>query len=344
MGVYASIVNTSSDSFSNSLFNLTTNGAATYKNLVNSASAFAVQNSRGMNMLTVDTTNSRVYVGAAASNQYGDVYPVELVTHNTDVATDPTGVNGAIYYNTGGVGGANSEDLTHNGKFRCYEEEYWKNCIGMRDIEERRWGYLAPISLTANLLTAFGIMTAPTPSGGAADKTNAESYYAKFTTAATTGTSAGEDFNVANTEGQWGPKVVARVRVDGSNVSQTRDWVGMVSTSEKSSNGTGSYAAIRYSNGTGGSGDTNWMCATNGGGASDTGVAVTAGHYYDMIIDMTLKTTLICSISDNGGAFQTVHINTTPTGTTDLGLEATVTALSNSARSLSVAYMFLEQN
>jgi hypothetical protein len=340
IGIYATIAASATDTFNNTLFNLSTTGATTIRNTTNSSSAFMIQNAGSQSMFSVDTTNSRVYIGTSSN----DTLPAILVMHNYNASTDPTGTNGAIYYNSGGVGGANSADVTHNGKFRCYEEQYWKNCIGMRDIEERRWGYLAPTSLTATSLSAFGIMTAPTPSGGAADKTNAESYYPKFTTAASTGTSAGEDFNVANTEGQWGPKVVTRVRVDGSDVSQTRDWVGMVSTSEKASNGTGSYAAIRYSNGTGGSGDTDWMCATNGGGTNDTGIPVTAGHYYDMIIDMSLKTVVICSVSEDGGAFTTVHINTTPTATTDLGLEATVTTLNGTAKSLEVAYMFLEQN
>jgi len=93
--------------------------------------------------------------------------------------------------------------------------------------------------------------------------------------------------------------------------------------------------------------DTKWQCASGDGttsSATDTGVTVTAGHYYDIILDLSTSGTLVCSVTDNGGAYTTVTKTTNlPTGATNLGLEETITALAGSAaRNISVAYTYLE--
>ena len=61
---------------------------------------------------TIDTTNKRIQLGSSAT----DSNAVTLVLDSYSVAADPTGVNGAMYYNSS------------FGKFRCFEAGAWKDC------------------------------------------------------------------------------------------------------------------------------------------------------------------------------------------------------------------------
>lgn len=96
------------------LFQVTTTGTVSAKTTTNSTSGFVVQNASDVAQLTVDTSNSRVYVGPTAGNTTGTL----LVLGNKTDAGDPTGVAGGLYYNS------------NSGKFRCYENGSWKNCLG----------------------------------------------------------------------------------------------------------------------------------------------------------------------------------------------------------------------
>ena len=98
----------------------TTSGAGNI-NLTSAASitakattAFAVQNGSSIAQLTVDTANARVYVGPTA----GDTVGTLTVLGNKTNAGDPTGINGAMYYNSS----------THS--FRCYVNGAWYSCLG----------------------------------------------------------------------------------------------------------------------------------------------------------------------------------------------------------------------
>jgi hypothetical protein len=96
------------------LFQVTTTGTVSAKTTTNSTSGFVVQNASSVSQLTVDTTNARVYVGPTAGDTVGSL----LVLGNKTDAGDPTGVAGGLYYNS------------NAGKFRCYENGSWKNCLG----------------------------------------------------------------------------------------------------------------------------------------------------------------------------------------------------------------------
>ncbi len=96
------------------LFSIGGGGVVTSKTLTNSDNAFAVQNASGTQLLNVDSNNNRVTIGAAAGDTTGAVLVVDTKTD----AGDPTGVNGAIYYNS------------NAGKFRCYQNSAWTDCIG----------------------------------------------------------------------------------------------------------------------------------------------------------------------------------------------------------------------
>ncbi len=76
-----------------------------------SEQALQVQNSQGVNQLTVDTANSVVQIGSANEN----ATLLALDTKTTE--GDPVGTNGAMYYNA------------DRGNFRCFEAGVWKDCI-----------------------------------------------------------------------------------------------------------------------------------------------------------------------------------------------------------------------
>ncbi|HEX9679324.1 MAG TPA: hypothetical protein VGA08_01775, partial [Candidatus Saccharimonadales bacterium] len=92
---------------------LADNGDLTYVSSTNGTTAFEIQNATGADTLfSADTSNNRVVIGNATGT--GTSTTVLVVDSST---ADPTGVNGAIYYNS-----------TDN-KFRCFENSGWTDCI-----------------------------------------------------------------------------------------------------------------------------------------------------------------------------------------------------------------------
>ena len=91
---------------------LAENGANITSRLSNSVAAFQIQNAAGSSLFTVDSTNSRLYVGTVAGDTTGTV----LVLGNKTNAGNPTGVDGAMYYNS------NSKS------FECYKNGLWADC------------------------------------------------------------------------------------------------------------------------------------------------------------------------------------------------------------------------
>lgn len=77
-----------------------------------SSTLFDIQNAAGTSLFTVDSTNSRIYVGSSTADAVGTV----LVLDTKNTAGDPTGVNGAMYYNSS------------LGQFRCYSNTLWRPC------------------------------------------------------------------------------------------------------------------------------------------------------------------------------------------------------------------------
>lgn len=79
-----------------------------------SASAFTVSSAAGAELFSVDTAASRVIVGDTVADGTG----VVLVLDTKNTAGDPTGVDGAMYYNSS------------MRAFRCYQNGAWRSCIG----------------------------------------------------------------------------------------------------------------------------------------------------------------------------------------------------------------------
>ena len=282
-------------------------------------------------------------------NGLNDANSQLLVLDSSSASADPTGVNGAIYYNNDGVAG--------HGKFRCYEAGQWKNCTGMRDIVERRWGYIVPGGTSAITMASSGNLIAPSSNNGTISASNqVESNYISFLGTTTTNNVSGLNTNIfatGSTVGRYMPKVSARIRTDASGVTSSRYWVAQsLLTLAQTDPNTTSAAGTNPFFGLGASSAVSsgaWICnagdGTNKSGTS-TGVTITANHYYDIILDMSVAGQLTCSVSDNGAAFVSVTLATTvPTSNTSpLGIQASVTNLAATARAIGVAYVYQETN
>ncbi len=79
---------------------------------VSSTGAFDIQNGSAVSVFKVNTSGASVTIGT--SDTTGTIFVLDTKTDGTD----PTGSNGGMYYNS------------NFGKFRCYENFSWVNCIG----------------------------------------------------------------------------------------------------------------------------------------------------------------------------------------------------------------------
>ena len=98
------------------------NGAITAQNSTNSTTAFRILNASSMPLFTADTTNLRVYIGDPSADSTGAL----LVLDTKNTSGDPSGVNGAMYYNAA------------MGVMRCHMDGRWQMCNGPRSLS---WGY-----------------------------------------------------------------------------------------------------------------------------------------------------------------------------------------------------------
>ncbi len=93
------------------VFTIGNGGAVTIAN--SSTAALDIQNGSGTKYFTVDTNNGLVQVGSATADGIG----VLLLLDTKNTTGDPTGLNGAQYYNS------------FLNKFRCYQNGVWKDCV-----------------------------------------------------------------------------------------------------------------------------------------------------------------------------------------------------------------------
>jgi hypothetical protein len=329
-------------------------GASVSNNLTvqaqnNSSSAFTVLSGSSTVLFSVDATNSRINIGSSTADSTG----IRLVLDGKDTSGDPTGVNGAIYYNAGGTGGAGSGGGNFAGKMRCFEGNVWKNCIGTRDIAEARWQMYSLTTTTGTSFTNVG--NARSTTGTATNSKQTESPYILFTDAGTANSDAGVIGAAAgfvDVEARYLPKMTSRMRVDATSVgASTRYWVGLFESTPMgfdapttSAAQTVDYIGVGYRDGVNGG---EWLCSSGDGtnhSGTDMNVVVTAGHYYDIIIDLSTSGTLVCSISDNGGAYTTVTKTTNLPGTSvDLASVVAVRSVTAVTRAVSSTYIYIER-
>jgi hypothetical protein len=92
--------------------------------------SFAVKNSQDQTAFYIDTINSQVAIGnGATADQIAFTLVLDSFSDGTSADPVTLAVNGAMYYNA------------DKGKFRCYENNRWKDCIGGSSVTIN---YLAP--------------------------------------------------------------------------------------------------------------------------------------------------------------------------------------------------------
>ncbi len=338
--IYLTVVSTgTTDEFNGTpLFRLSETGQTVFQNAANSTSAFQIQNSSGTSMINLDTSNEILTVGPSGGDSTGPI--VVLGTKTT--GGDPTGQNGAIYYNAS------------NKLFRCYQNSTWKNCLGMSDVSDRRWGYLNLGSTTSTAFVNLGT-AARALTGTPANSKQAESVYISYPDAGTSNSDAGAIGGTGpvftDTEPRYLPRMATRIRVDASAINGgTRYWVGMFKSTPMgfdppttTAANTDTFIGVGYRDGVNSG---KWLCASSDGtnsSGTDTGVTVTLNHYYDIIVDESLAGTVTCSIADNGGSFVTVsNTNNVPSTSDDLGMVAAVRSVNAVSRSISIEYMYYD--
>lgn len=313
-------------------------GSVIIKNPTDSTTAFQVQDASGTTLLVADATNDRIYVGSTAADAVG----VLLVLDTKNSTTDPTGINGGLYYNS------------VMGRFRCYERGVWSNCTGNTSSgSSRQVAFMKPVTVGATTLTGVGLTT-PTVSVTAASNPQTESNYVSFTTG--TGANAISGYATGAytaTRLNYAPVFKTRIRT-GAAITTTRIWAGLSSAAISGQNPTiasaalgTSYVAVGYSAAVNGG---NFVCGSGDGTnhtGTDMGVTVAINTYYDIVVDYySVPGSVICAVSTSGGTFTSVTKATNiPAGATSLGINALVNNLtSGAARVVSVAYVSLEQN
>lgn len=102
------------------------------------ANAFQVQNAGNANLFNVDTSGNIIQIGSSTS----DATAVLLVVDSYNQSTDPTEVDGAMYYNTA------------LNKFRCGVNGAWRDCNSPADLRSS-W-FLYEEWESANVATACG--------------------------------------------------------------------------------------------------------------------------------------------------------------------------------------------
>lgn len=100
---------------------------------------FDVDDAAGISLFTIDSLNDRIYIGNATADTLGTV----LVLDTKSGATDPTGVNGAMYYNAALA------------QFRCFRDTGWEACA-TKPID-RGYSYEDDFFSGATAVSAAGI-------------------------------------------------------------------------------------------------------------------------------------------------------------------------------------------
>jgi hypothetical protein len=199
-----------------SVFRVSNGGALQIQ--TTSTVALDVRTSGGSSSLfSVDTSGNIVRVGSST----GDGTGVLFVVDSKNTAGDPTGLNGALYYNS------------DYAKFRCFENGTWRNCLSAGNVEH---------TFAAGLITWTNMPVAETEFTGTqyrvlADLTHASEF--RFNISRIAGTvTAGADCRVqyattyggtyANLDGATGPEV----DVSGVAELKTSGWVDVTAAAK----------------------------------------------------------------------------------------------------------------
>lgn len=305
-----------------SVFTISNSGATTISNT--STSAFTVNNAGAATQLfNVDTSGSIVQVG-----NLSDTVGVILVLSNKTTSADPTGQEGAEYYNAA------------MSSFRCYQgARGWTDCLGLPKPNTRRTTRLDYAGSGTAVFAGQGdvAVTVGTASGIAA--TNAEPTMLNYATSNVNG-------NVASTSGNLNystnntPSYQTYLRLT-STVTE-RVWSGITNqtaaTMGASANPAGNYAAFRYD--TSVAGETTWKCVTKDNVTqtiSDSGIAVTTAGIKMEIIETA--TDVVFKLDNVVVCDNTTYL---PATNTLVRFSSSLTNLTAASHSIRFAWIYVE--
>ena len=115
-----------------------------------SAIAFQIQNASAKELFTADSSNSFIQIGSATTDNTAILFTLDQYNQ----ASDPFGINGAMYYNT------------NTNKFRCYQSGAWADCIGSGSGANTTLSNLGSTNINAALNTTAGNLTLQTTTSG----------------------------------------------------------------------------------------------------------------------------------------------------------------------------------
>lgn len=251
-----------------------TGNSQIFQNTSDSSTAFQVRDSSSGEVITIDTTNKRVYIGDTTADSTGSL----LIMDIKNTAGDPTGVEGGTYFNS------------VLGKFRCFEGGVWLNCTASAESNFKRISikdeFISPASLETGEIGELGwqvVLTGtPTIVGSTVSSNTNHVGLATCTTSATNPSGCLLHLGPAHSRIFGGESIGAVVRTP-SDLTATNIYVGLGDATNGTSDSTDAVHLRKIA------GTANWEgeVINNGSPTScDTGVVAVAGNYVQVRIEV----------------------------------------------------------
>ena len=295
-------------------------GGLVLKPITSNTTAMTVQDSGAAKYLILDTTNARLQVGDTAADATG----VLLVLDTKNTSGEPTGVNGAMYYNS------------NLNKFRCYEYGSWLDCIS--GLGNQNW-----FAVRANGAGKADVGTVSTATTlGAAASNDTDNTYESLATNTTTGNLAGYVSNTyKDVRRAYNPTCSFLMRTPSSIAAGYRLWIGLFTANPTNADDSGgSYIGFRYTSGT----DTTWKAKTRDGttasadSAVGATVAVSTAYLLKLRVDSAANTAYF---SVNGSTEVSIASNL-PATATELGFDLTIITTDTTADTFKLSRIYCE--
>lgn len=311
-----------------------------FRNAIDSASAFAIQNAGGGSLLVADTSTNTLRVGGGHVG--ADPWPALFYVDNKSTSGDPAGRDGAMYYNVA------------TKKFRCYEDGGWKDCIpstaSIRDSYAYRQEFEGALNTGANssavidnTLSAFANGTISNVSKQPNEVNRPGIYRLSNGTSAsgnafiTTRLLASSVQYMPYKFGNGAIEMSAGVRIATLGIS-TQNYVSAFGyVNNLVSNTSGCFMRYAFSAGSTWQG----VCATSGTPTvCDTGVTVSVDTWYDLKVAINSDGTAATFVVDGNASCSVA--STIPSASTDLSLQLAIARTAGSTvRTIDVDYLTL---